>query len=174
MVHSLCLEKLILNGVWQLSKADAYEKKTAEYIQPILDEFGFSLEDVEYVKEGPQMYLRVYIDKPGGITINDCVDVSRKMNEILDREDYIDEAYTFEVSSPDLSRPLRKSRDFDRNIGKPVTVGFYKAIDKKKEITGDLISYDDEKIMISVDDKEMEIKRQDISIIKPFVAIELD
>ena len=157
-----------------MSKAETYVKKTTEYVQPILDEYGFSLEDVEFVKEGQQMYLRIYIDKPGGITINDCVDVTKRMNEILDREDYIDEAYTFEVSSPDLSRPLKKPKDFERNIGKPVTIGFYKAIDNKKEIVGDLISYDDEKLIISVEENEMEINRQDISVIKPFVSIDLD
>ena len=157
-----------------MSKASEYEKKTEQFIQPILDEFGFSLEDVEYVKEGSQMYLRVYIDKPEGITINDCVDVTRRMNEILDREDYIDEAYTFEVSSPDLSRPLKKPRDFERNLGLPVEVGFYKATDGSKQVVGELVSYSDSEIVISVNGDEKEINRQDISVIKPFVSMDFD
>ena len=77
---------------------------------PILDRRNFELVDVEYVKEGSTWYLRVYIDKEGGITSDDCTDVSREMNEILDREDYVEGSYTFEVSSPGLGRPLKKEK----------------------------------------------------------------
>ena len=102
-----------------MSKREDIEKKTEELILPILDELSFELFDVEYVKEGQDYYLRAYIDKPGGITIDDCVDVSRKMNELLDEHDYIKEQYIFEVSSPGLGRPLKKDKDFDRSIGNP-------------------------------------------------------
>ncbi|CBK74518.1 Uncharacterized protein conserved in bacteria [Butyrivibrio fibrisolvens 16/4] len=94
-----------------MSKHTDYEKRTEELITPILDELGFELYDVEYVKEGADYYLRAYIDKEGGITIDDCVDVSHRMNELLDAEPQIggDEGYIFEVSSPGLGRILKKT-----------------------------------------------------------------
>ena len=99
-----------------MSKASVYEAKTESFIQPILDSMNFELVDVEYVKEGGMNYLRAYIDKEGGITVDDCEVVARQMNEILDREDYIPDSYTFEVSSPGLGRPLKKEKDYVRNI----------------------------------------------------------
>ncbi len=85
-----------------------YEEKTERLIQPILDRNQFELVDVEYVKEGGTWYLRAYIDKEGGITVNDCELVAREMNELLDKEDYVEDSYVFEVSSPGLTRPLKK------------------------------------------------------------------
>ena len=99
-----------------MSKASVYEAKTESFIQPILDSMNFELVDVEYVKEGGMNYLRAYIDKEGGITVDDCEVVARQMNEILDREDYIPDSYTFEVSSPGLGRPLKKEKDYVRNM----------------------------------------------------------
>ncbi|MBR0085843.1 MAG: ribosome maturation factor RimP, partial [Lachnospiraceae bacterium] len=97
-----------------MTKKD-YEMKTEELITPIIEEKHFELVDVEWVKEGSNRILRVYIDKPGGITVDDCELVSREFNEILDREDYISENYVFEVSSPGLTRPLKKDKDFARS-----------------------------------------------------------
>ena len=128
-----------------MSKREEYEKKTEGYITPILDEYGFELVDVEYVKEGSTYYLRAYIDKPGGITINDCVDVSRRMNEILDREDYISDAYTFEVSSPGLDRPFKNDKDFSKHAGEQVELKTFKPYDGQKEFTGILKAFDNEK-----------------------------
>ena len=101
-----------------MAKHADYEKRTEELIIPILDELGFELYDVEYVKEGADYYLRAYIDKDGGITIDDCVEVSRKMNELLDAEPQIggDEGYIFEVSSPGLGRVLKKDKHFEIDI----------------------------------------------------------
>ena len=82
-----------------MSKASVYEAKTESLIMPILDRMKFELVDVEYVKEGGTWYLRAYIDKEGGITVNDCEDVAREMNVLLDEEDFIPDAYVFEVSS---------------------------------------------------------------------------
>lgn len=93
-----------------MSKASTYEAKTEQLILPILERMQFELVDVEYVKEGSMYYLRAYIDKEGGITINDCEAVAREMNELLDREDFIPDSYTFEVSSPGLGRPLKKEK----------------------------------------------------------------
>ena len=105
-----------------MSKKEMYEARTEELITPILERFNFELVDVEYVKEGGTWYLRCYIDKEGGITSNDCVDVTREMNEILDREDYVEDSYVFEVSSPGLGRPLKKEKEF---------YGLLKAYDEK-------------------------------------------
>ena len=116
-----------------MTKKEIYEAKTEELILPILDEFHFELVDVEYVKEGGTWYLRAYIDKEGGITVNDCEDVSRKMNEILDREDYIDGSYIFEVSSPGLGRPLKKEKDYIRSMGKRLEIRTYRPINHEKE-----------------------------------------
>ena len=91
-----------------MSKKEDYESRTEALIRPILDRLGFFLWDVEYVKEGADHYLRAYIDKENGITIDDCVEVSRALSDELDREDFIDEAYILEVSSPGLGRALKK------------------------------------------------------------------
>ena len=91
-----------------MTKREQYEQKTEEILLPIIEEHGFELVDVEYVKEGSTWYLRAYIDKPGGITIDDCETVSRRLSDILDEKDYIEDAYILEVSSPGLGRPLKK------------------------------------------------------------------
>ena len=149
-----------------MSQRSDYENKTEEFILPILDRMGFELVDVEYVKEGQDFYLRAYIDKPGGITINDCVDVSREMNELLDQYDYISDPYIFEVSSPGLGRPLKKDKDLDRSIGKDVDIHTYKAIDKQKDFTGMLKSYDKDSIVIEIDGNDLTFNRSDISLIR--------
>ena len=94
-----------------MSKKENYEQKTEEILLPITEEYGFELVDVEYVKEGSTWYLRAYIDKPGGIDINDCEKVSRRLSDLLDEKDYIEDAYILEVSSPGLGRPLKKEKD---------------------------------------------------------------
>lgn len=155
-----------------MSNAKLYEEKTEALIQPLLEKRGFELVDVEYVKEGSDYYLRVYIDKEGGITIDDCVDVSRAFNEILDREDYISDAYIFEVSSPGLDRPLKKEKDFARSIGERVLVKTYQKIDKAKEFYGILKAYDDSTVTIEGEKGEMVIERKNISIVR--LAYEFD
>lgn len=134
-----------------MSKSESYESKTEELIQPLVDEKGFELVDVEFVKEGSEWYLRVYIDKDGGISVNDCEEISRAFNEILDREDYISEQYIFEVSSPGLTRPLKKEKDYKRSIGKLVDVKLYKPVDKAKEYTGVLSAFDENTVTLECD-----------------------
>lgn len=134
-----------------MSKSESYESKTEELIQPLVDEEGFELVDVEFVKEGSEWYLRVYIDKDGGISVNDCEEISRAFNEILDREDYISEQYIFEVSSPGLTRPLKKEKDYKRSIGKLVDVKLYKPVDKAKEYTGVLSAFDENTVTLEGD-----------------------
>ena len=150
-----------------MSRREDYEKRTEELILPILEKNNFELVDVEYVKEGPNYYLRTYIDKEGGITINDCELVAREMNEILDAEDYIQDAYVFEVSSPGLGRPLKKDKDFVRAMGKDVELRTYKAIDGCKEFCGELVFADSETVRIDMGDEgELTVSRKDISLIR--------
>lgn len=146
--------------------AKEYEKKTEEFLMPILEKKGLSLWDVVFEKEGKEYYLSAYIDKPGGITVNDCEEVSREMNEILDREDYIKENYTFLVSSPGLDRPLKRERDFMNSIGRQVEIKTYKAIDGYKEFTGTLVAYDKDTVTVDEGDGERVFNRKDISMIR--------
>ncbi|MCR5640855.1 MAG: ribosome maturation factor RimP [Lachnospiraceae bacterium] len=149
-----------------MSKRETYENKTIAFITPILEAKGFSLVDVEYVREGADNYLRAYIDKPGGININDCVAVSEEMNEILDREDYISDPYTFEVSSPDLSRPLKKDKDFERNMGKDLEIKTYKPINGAKEFVATLDAYDSDTITVHTDKESLVLQRSDLALVR--------
>ncbi len=148
-----------------MTKKD-YEMKTEELITPIIEEKHFELVDVEWVKEGSNRILRVYIDKPGGITVDDCELVSREFNEILDREDYISENYVFEVSSPGLTRPLKKDKDLARSIGRDVEFKLFKAVDKQKEFEGTLKAFDDKTITVVIDEKEASFDRDNIAMIR--------
>ncbi len=150
-----------------MSKREQYETRTEALLLPILDELNFEFVDVEYLKEGGENYLRVYIDKEGGVTVEDCAEVSRRMDERLDAEDFIEESYIFEVSSPGLDRPLRKERDFARSVGKEVEVKTYRAVDGKKEFRGVLAAYTEETVTIRTDEeKEQLLARKDIARIR--------
>lgn len=151
----------------RLSKRESYEQRTEELLMPILETHGFELVDVEYVKEGSTWYLRAYIDKPGGIAINDCEVVSRALSDILDEKDFIDDSYILEVSSPGLGRPLKKERDFERSIGKEVDIRTYRMIGKQKDFTGILESHDKESVTISLEDgNSMTFDKKDIALIR--------
>ncbi len=152
-----------------MSKKESYEGKTEELLMPVIEAEGFELVDVEYVKEGSNWYLRTYIDKPGGITIDDCEIVSRALSAILDKEDYIKEAYILEVSSPGLLRPLKKEKDFVRNTGKEIEIRTYKMIDKQKEFVGVLKAFDKESVTIVNETGEITLARTDIALIRPYV-----
>lgn len=149
-----------------MSKKDEYVKKTEALLEPIIEANHFELVDVEYVKEGSNWYLRAYIDKPGGITIDDCELVSRALNEKLDADDFIEEAYILEISSPGLGRPLKKEKDFARSIGQDVDIRLYKAQDGMKEFTGELTAYDADTVTILMDGSEIVFNRTDIALIR--------
>lgn len=150
-----------------MSKREEYEQLTEELVMPIIEQNNFELVDVEYVKEASNYYLRVYIDKEGGITVDDCEIVSRALGDLLDAKDFIEESYVLEVSSPGLGRPLKKDKDFKRSIGMEVEIHLYKAIERQKDYTGVLIAYSDDDVTIAVDDdKEMKIERKDIALIR--------
>ena len=151
----------------KMSKREQYEARTEELLLPILNENNFELVDVEYVKEGSNWYLRAYIDKEGGITVNDCELVSRAMNEILDAEDYIEDSYIFEVSSPGLGRPLKKERDYVRSMGKELEMRTYRSINRKKEFYGILKAYDDATVTIETEDGTDQVfQKADIALIR--------
>ena len=99
-----------------MTKRESYEQKTEELVMPIIEANHFELVDVEYVKEGGTWYLRAYIDKPGGITVDDCEIVNRALSDLLDEKDFMEDSYILEVSSPGLGRPLKKERDFERSL----------------------------------------------------------
>ncbi|HIS47960.1 MAG TPA: ribosome maturation factor RimP [Candidatus Scybalocola faecigallinarum] len=149
-----------------MAKKD-YERLTEELITPIIEAHHFELVDVEWVKEGSNWYLRVYIDKEGGITVDDCEIINREFGDVLDEKDYISENYIFEVSSPGLDRPLKKEKDFVRSIGKDVEIRLYKPIDKKKEYVGTLESYDKNSVTIALEDgQKMTFERSAIALIR--------
>lgn len=150
-----------------MSRKEQYEEQTNELLSPIVTGFGYELVDVEYVKEAGTYYLRAYIDKPGGITVDDCEKVSRKFSDILDEKDYIEDTYIFEVSSPGLLRPLKKEKDFERSLGKEVEVRTYKAIERQKEFTGILKDYDKDTVTIEYEDETRQtFEKSDIALIR--------
>lgn len=150
-----------------MSRREEYEQKTEALLLPIVEEKGYELVDVEYVKEGSNWYLRAYVDKEGGITINDLEAVSRKLSDLLDEEDFISDAYILEVSSPGLGRPLKKDKDFDRSIGEEIEMHLYRSIDGNKQYVGLLKSYNKETITIETEDgDEINVDRTNVSLVR--------
>ena len=122
---------------------------------------------MEYVKEGSDFYLRCYIDRDGGVNIQDCETVSRALSDQLDAEDYIEDAYILEVSSPGLGRPLKKEKDYIRSMGKEVEIRTYRAINREKEFYGILSAYDENTVTIKTEDgTEMTFEKSDIALIR--------
>ena len=150
-----------------MAKGEQYEARVEAWLLPVLAEHQFELVDVEYVREVGIWYLRAYIDKENGITVDDCEEVSRALSDLLDEEDFISENYILEVSSPGLDRPLKKEKDFARSIGKDVEVKLFKAINKEKEFVGILKAYDEDTVTLEMEDEtEMQFKRSDIARIR--------
>ena len=152
-----------------MSRSEEYEAKTEALLQPMVDERGFELVDVEYVKEGSNWYLRAFIDKPGGISIDDIEPISRELSEKLDQEDFISDAYILEVSSPGLGRPLKKDKDFVRSIGEEIEIHLYRAINKQKEFVGILKEFNKEENTFTVeleDGEETVFNRADVALVR--------
>ena len=152
-----------------MSRREEYEAKTEALLQPMVDERGFELVDVEYVKEGSNWYLRAFIDKPGGISIDDIEPISRELSEKLDQEDFISDAYILEVSAPGLGRPLKKDKDFVRSIGEEIEIHLYRAINKQKEFVGILKEFNKEENTFTVeleDGEETVFNRADVALVR--------
>lgn len=142
------------------------EEKVETIIEPIVQSLKYELYDVEYVKEGKDYYLRIFIDSKNGISLEDCEKVSNAINDILDTEDLIQEQYFLEVSSPGIERVLKKDKHFKSNLGKEVTAKLYKSQEGLKQISGILENFDKENILIKTDDKDYKIERKNIAGIK--------
>lgn len=150
-----------------MTRREQYEERTEQLVMPIVDKNNFKLVDIEYVKEAGNWFLRVYIDKQGGITIDDCELVSRALSEQLDKDDFIEDSYILEVSSPGLGRPLKKEKDFERSIGKEVEVRLFQAINKQKEYIGILTSYDKDTVTVELEEENpLTIQRKNIALIR--------
>ncbi|MBE5826500.1 MAG: ribosome maturation factor RimP [Butyrivibrio sp.] len=147
-------------------KKNEIEKRTEEILVPIAEANGVSIYDVEYVKEAGEWYLRAYIDKPEGVDINDCVNVNHALSDALDEDDFIEEAYTLEVSSPGLGRQLKKDRHLQNSLGKDVELKLYKPRDGVKEFAGTLKSFNDSEVTVTINDKDETFIRKEISVIK--------
>ncbi len=150
-----------------MAKREEYEAKTESFLLPLMKENNYELVDVEYVKEAGSWYLRAYIDKEGGITVDDCETISRRLGDWLDEKDFIADSYILEVSSPGLGRPLKKDKDFIRSIGKEVDIKLYKPLNKQKDYAGTLKSYDRETVTITQEDGiELVLNRPEIALIR--------
>lgn len=150
-----------------MAKNKFYEQRTEEILLPIVEEYGFELVDVEYVKEGSLWYLRAYIDKPGGITVDDCALVNRKLSDIMDEEDFVEDSYILEVSSPGLSRPLKKEKDFARSMGKELELRTYRMVNGQKEFTGILKEYDKDTVTLEFEDETVQVfDKKEIALIR--------
>ena len=150
-----------------MSKREVYEEKTEKLLEPIAEKANVEIYDVEYVKEGSDFYLRCYIDKEGGVTIDDCELVSRALSEQLDAEDFVEDAYILEVSSPGLGRVLKKEKHLQKGIGEEVEVKTYKPVNGQKDFSGVLKAFDRDQITIQPENgEEMVLERKDIAVIK--------
>ena len=138
------------------------------FAQPVVESCGCSLWDVEYVREGSERYLRLYIDKEGGVDILDCEAISRKLSDLLDEADPIDGSYTLEVGSAGAERALKRPGDFQRYIGSPVLVKLYRAQDGRKEFAGHLAAYDEASgdVTITVGKEEMTFIKKDVALVR--------
>lgn len=149
-----------------MSKKENLEARTEALLKPIAEANHVEVYDVEYVKEGTDWYLRCYIDKEEGVSIDDCEAVSRALSTELDREDFIADAYILEVSSPGLGRQLKKDRHFEKSLMEEVVVKTYKPIGNVKEFTGILKAFDRQTITIQMEDEDMVFERKDIASVK--------
>lgn len=149
-----------------MSKRETYEARTEALLLPIAEANGVEIYDVEYVKEGSDYYLRAYIDKKEGVSIIDCENVSRALSDVLDKEDFIPDAYILEVSSPGLGRTLKKDKHLQKSLGMEVEIKLFKPVDKCKEFSGVLDSFDADSITIIEENTPRTFRRADIALIR--------
>ena len=140
--------------------------QVAALAQPVVEAQGCSLWDVEYVREGADYFLRVYIDKDGGVDINDCEAVSRAMDPILDEADPISGSYHFEVCSAGLERVLKRPGDFQKFLGSPVTVKLYRPYNGLKELPCTLTGYDDGRITVEMNKQTITFEKSQVALVR--------
>ena len=146
--------------------ASNIETRVEQLLEKIIVDLGYDLYDVRYEKEAKDFYLRIIIDKPDGIDLNDCETVNNAINDILDEADYIKDQYFLEVSSPGLERILRKEKHFLSQIGNEISVKLFKPINKQKELIGTLEEYNNTELTIKVDEETIKINLKDIALVK--------
>lgn len=149
-----------------MSKRENYEERTEKLLSPIARDNQVEIYDVEYVKEGSDWYLRCYIDKDGGVDINDCEVVSRALSDELDKQDFIEDAYILEVSSPGLGRTLKKDKHLEKSLGQEVDLRTYKPVNGSKDFSGTLQGFDGETITIRCGEEELVFNRKDVAVVK--------
>ena len=142
------------------------EEKIENLVSRKINDLGYELYDVQYVKEGKDYYLRIFIDKEDGIDLNDCEKVSNELNGMLDDANYITDGYFLEVSSPGIERILRKDKHLKSNIGNLVELKLFKKVNNNKILQGNLIKFDSDYITININNEDVQIDRKDISVIK--------
>lgn len=142
------------------------ESSIEKFTSPLIEDLGYELVDLEYIKEDGEWYLRFYIDSENGIQIEDCTTVSRALSAKLDEEDPIEDSYYLEVSSPGLDRPLKKESDFIKYIGKKIKIKFYKPFMDKKVMEGVLQVFENNKIIINVNDETLEVEKDIIASVR--------
>lgn len=152
-----------------MSNRERIESFTEKLLLPIVEAEQVELVDIEYVKELGHFYLRAYIDKEGGVSVNDCEKVSRALAEQMEDVDPIQDAYILEVSSPGLDRPLKKDKDFDRSIGKEVEFKIYQARNGQKEFVGTLVSYTTDTMTVAIDGNEETFERKGTALIRLYI-----
>lgn len=149
-----------------MSKRETYEARATSLLEPIAKANNVEIYDVEYVNEAGEWYLRAYIDKEGSVTIDDCEAVSRAFSDVLDVEDFIEDAYFLEISSPGLGRTLKKDSHLMKSIGMAVEIKTYKPINKCKDFSGILKAFDAKTITIDDNGQEKVFERSDVALIK--------
>ena len=138
----------------------------AELAAPVVAEQGCELWDVEYVREAGQWFLRLYLDKEGGVDILDCEAISRKVSDLLDEADPIEASYIFEVSSAGAERPLKRPGDFERFMGSAVLVKTYKNRDGRKEFAGKLVGYDNGAVELEMGKETLHFEKAEIALVR--------
>ena len=150
-----------------MTRREEYESRTEAFLLPVLAEHNFELWDVEYVKEAGTWYLRAYIDKEGGIAVDDCEVISRILSDWLDQTDFIEDSYILEVSSPGLGRTLKKEKHLSKSIGMEVELKTFKPVNGSKDFEGGLKAFDNDTLTLTVeDDQDLVFQRKDIAVIK--------
>ena len=163
--HSLFYKKCFLNLIQRKDESQMEKQKkniagtVRDLVAPVADEFGFMLWDVEYVKEGADMILRITIDKPEGIDIEDCEKMARAIDPIIDEADPIEVSYKMEVSSPGIERALTRPEHFEACMGEKIEVKLYAPMDGKKQIVGILTAADEKSITVTVDEADIVLEK---------------
>ncbi len=146
-----------------MRKRSRVERLVGQWVESIVEDSNCELVDVNFVKEGPEWVLRVFIDKPEGVGVDDCQDVSMQLSERLDQEDPIPQAYSLEVSSPGLERPLTKEQDFQRFAGEMVKVRTYSPLNQRKNFTGKLLGLESGMVQLELDDGVVNIPYEQVA-----------